>query len=183
MKSRVPWIHLGDWPATTNTSSCSTTPSESHLGRDGETVHPGHPGECSKCSATPVYTDAHNPSTCQFCRMENEENRERYFRAASKPGERVRFEEVAHLSEPTVDELIAACGELEHDPVDNPAHYTEGFGGVEVIQLSERLNFCRGNVVKYVCRAGKKGGPEQEVEDLKKALWYLNRELFRLEAE
>lgn len=166
MRQKVPWIHLGDWPAT-NESSSSTA-----LG----------------VRATPVCTPEHNPSTCEFCRCQNDPDlmppaEPRYFRAASKPGERVRFEECEAPSEQSLDDLIAACGELEHDPVDNPAHYTEGFGGVEVIQLAERLNFCRGNVVKYVCRAGKKGGPEQEVEDLKKALWYLNRELFRLEAE
>ena len=64
------------------------------------------------------------------------------------------------------------------DPVNNPAHYTQG--GVEVIELTENLNFCRGNAVKYICRAGIKD-PDKEVEDLEKAKWYIERELKRLQ--
>jgi hypothetical protein len=59
----------------------------------------------------------------------------------------------------------------------NPDHYR--FAGVEVIQLTEQLNFCRGNAVKYLCRAGRKA-PEKELEDLRKALWYVEREITRL---
>ncbi len=61
------------------------------------------------------------------------------------------------------------------DAVDHPSHYT--LGGVEVIDAIEAwdLGFHAGNTVKYVARAGKKGGPEKEVEDLKKARWYLDR--------
>ena len=44
------------------------------------------------------------------------------------------------------------------------------------------LNFHRGNAVKYIARAGKKN-PEKEIEDLKKAAWYINREIERLENE
>ena len=44
----------------------------------------------------------------------------------------------------------------------------------------KNLNFFRGNVVKYVARAGKKNA-DAEVEDLQKAQWYLNREIGRLE--
>ena len=46
----------------------------------------------------------------------------------------------------------------------------------------KKLNFHRGNAVKYIARAGKKN-PEKEVEDLKKAAWYINREIERLENE
>lgn len=67
------------------------------------------------------------------------------------------------------------------DPVDHPAHYTR-FPGVEVIQITEHLNFCRGNAVKYLCRAGWKGDGAQEIEDLKKARWYVDREIARLDA-
>lgn len=65
------------------------------------------------------------------------------------------------------------------DPINRPAHYTR-FPGVEVIQITEHLNFCRGNVVKYVSRAGAKD-PKKELEDLKKARYYLDREIARLE--
>ena len=69
----------------------------------------------------------------------------------------------------------------EHDNVDHPPHY-QFPGGVEVIGITAHLNFCRGNAVKYICRAGKKGGPDKEVEDLKKAKKYIDFELKRLGA-
>lgn len=67
----------------------------------------------------------------------------------------------------------------EHDAVNRPAHYTTG--KIEVIDFIEDkgLNFHRGNAVKYIVRAGIKD-PAKEVEDLKKAIWYINREIQRL---
>jgi hypothetical protein len=82
------------------------------------------------------------------------------------------------------DEVLARAVDRPRkaaDPVDHPAHYTR-FPGVEVIQITEWLNFCRGNAVKYLCRAGAKGGPAQEIEDLRKARWYVDREIERIEA-
>ncbi len=55
----------------------------------------------------------------------------------------------------------------------NPDHYVTDTGA-EVIDITECLDFCRGNVVKYVCRAGRKAG-EEALDDLKKAKWYLDR--------
>ena len=46
--------------------------------------------------------------------------------------------------------------------------------GVRTIDITKHLDFCSGNVVKYVCRAGKKNG-ESSLDDLKKAVWYLNQ--------
>jgi hypothetical protein len=65
------------------------------------------------------------------------------------------------------------------DTVNHPAHYTDG--KIEVIDFIEDkgLNFHRGNAVKYIARAGKKD-PNKEVEDLEKAVWYLQREIDRL---
>jgi len=62
------------------------------------------------------------------------------------------------------------------DNVNHPTHYTAHESGIEVIELSEKMNFCTGNAFKYVARAGKKW---DETEDLEKALWYLNREKSR----
>lgn len=64
------------------------------------------------------------------------------------------------------------------DPVDHPAHYT--FGAIEVIDAIEdwNLGFHEGNVVRYVARARHKG---RELEDLRKARWYLDRRISRLE--
>jgi hypothetical protein len=64
-----------------------------------------------------------------------------------------------------------------NDNVNKPDHYQ--FDGIEVIQITEQLDFCRGNVVKYVCRAGKKSS-SNELEDLLKAAWYLQREINRV---
>lgn len=71
---------------------------------------------------------------------------------------------------------------IKCDVVNHPTHYTGG--KIEVIDFIEDkgLNFHRGNAVKYISRAGKKD-PAKEVEDLKKAVWYLNREIERLESE
>jgi len=69
---------------------------------------------------------------------------------------------------------------IKQDNVNHPAHYNTG--KIEVYDFIEdkELNYCRGNVVKYIARAGIKN-KETEVEDLKKALWYLNKEIKRLE--
>lgn len=67
------------------------------------------------------------------------------------------------------------------DSVSHPPHYANGWSnGAEVIDLTEHLSFCAGNVVKYVCRAGLKD-PDKHIEDLEKARWYLNREIARVE--
>jgi hypothetical protein len=62
------------------------------------------------------------------------------------------------------------------DPV-SPKHYQGFSNGAEVIDITECLNFNRGNVVKYVCRAGRKA---ELLEDLLKARWYLDREIKRV---
>lgn len=61
----------------------------------------------------------------------------------------------------------------QDDAVSHPSHYTDG--RIEVIDFiqDKKLDFARGNVVKYICRAGKKGGSKaKEIEDLKKAKQY-----------
>jgi hypothetical protein len=64
-----------------------------------------------------------------------------------------------------------------HDPINHPKHYTSHPSGIECIQITEHMSFNAGNVIKYVWRADGKGG----VEDLRKARWYLDREIARLE--
>jgi len=65
------------------------------------------------------------------------------------------------------------------DPVNHPSHYTSSPSGIECIQVTEHMNFCIGNAVKYLWRAGLKG---DAVEDLKKARWYVEREIQRIES-
>ena len=71
-----------------------------------------------------------------------------------------------------------------NDPVSNPSHYT-GNGRIQPIKYiqDKSLNFARGNVVKYVTRAGHKpeGDKKQELEDLRKARQYLDFEINHLE--
>ena len=64
--------------------------------------------------------------------------------------------------------------------MNHPSHYAEGWSnGAEVIDITENLNFNRGNAVKYIARAGRKDAMKT-IEDLKKARWYIDRELKRL---
>ena len=60
--------------------------------------------------------------------------------------------------------------------VDHPAHYTAHPSGVEVIEITEQMGFCLGNAFKYLARAGLKG---DLLTDLRKALWYIEREAAR----
>lgn len=64
------------------------------------------------------------------------------------------------------------------DNVNHPSHYNS-YRGLEIIDLVEQMNFNRGNAVKYIARAGFKD-PQTELEDLKKARWYVDREIERL---
>ena len=66
------------------------------------------------------------------------------------------------------------------DMVNHPPHYTEHPSGVECIDIVEHMPFNVGNAVKYLWRAGHKG---DRVEDLKKARWYVDREIKRLERD
>lgn len=65
----------------------------------------------------------------------------------------------------------------EDDSVNHPAHYTQHPSGVECIQITEHMNFCLGNAIKYIWRAGLKD--VNAIEDLEKAKWYLEREIER----
>jgi hypothetical protein len=66
------------------------------------------------------------------------------------------------------------------ESVNHPAHYGGAENPYEAIKVIEawHLGFCLGNAVKYISRAGKKG---DAIEDLKKARWYLEREIAALE--
>jgi hypothetical protein len=60
------------------------------------------------------------------------------------------------------------------DAVNHPKHYTSHPSGVECIQITEPMGFCLGNAMKYIWRADEKGN---DIEDLKKAMWYIHREI------
>ena len=71
---------------------------------------------------------------------------------------------------------------MSADPVNNPSHYTSHPSGIECITVTEHMGFCLGNAIKYIWRADLKhddGG----LEDLKKARWYIDREIRKREGK
>lgn len=71
---------------------------------------------------------------------------------------------------------------VKDDPVNHPAHYNKGKIEVSDFIWDQKLNFDRGNAVKYLCRAGAKD-PDKEIQDLEKAIWYINHEIKMLKGE
>ena len=65
-------------------------------------------------------------------------------------------------------------GAVFHDPVNHPPHYNAHPSGVECITVVEHMGFNVGNAVKYLWRADETGNA---LEDLKKARWYVEREI------
>lgn len=68
------------------------------------------------------------------------------------------------------------AAETAADPVNHPAHYNAHPSGIECIQVVEHMGFNIGNAVKYLWRADHKG---DALEDLRKAAWYVQREIER----
>jgi hypothetical protein len=64
--------------------------------------------------------------------------------------------------------------------VNHPKHYNNHASGIECITVVRHMNFNRGNAIKYIWRAGDKGN---EIEDLQKAIWYIQDEINRLTNE
>jgi hypothetical protein len=89
--------------------------------------------------------------------------------------------------EKTIEDYLSKQGgmplktvqQIAEDAVNHPPHYTAHPSGVECIQITETMNFCLGNAIKYIWRADLK---HDAIEDLKKAVWYVNREIKRREA-
>lgn len=67
---------------------------------------------------------------------------------------------------------------MNNDSVNHPKHYTSHPSGIECIQVTEHMDFCIGNAIKYLWRAG---GKNDEIEDLKKAIWYIQRKIDLIE--
>lgn len=69
---------------------------------------------------------------------------------------------------------------MEEDLINHPKHYTSHPSGVECIEITRHMNFNLGNVIKYLWRSGLKDN-NPSIQDLKKALFYLQDEIKRLE--
>ena len=74
---------------------------------------------------------------------------------------------------------VGISEENTNDPVNHPKHYTDHPSGIECIQVTEHMGFNLGNAVKYVWRCDLK---LDAIEDLKKAVWYIEREIAKREA-
>jgi Protein of unknwon function (DUF3310) len=74
----------------------------------------------------------------------------------------------------------ALCSKDSSDSVNHPKHYNSHPAGIEAITVIEHFTFNLGSAIKYVWRHGLKPGADA-VEDLKKARWYIEREIARLE--
>jgi hypothetical protein len=95
----------------------------------------------------------------------------------TQKGERMACNTIRLADSDPVDPNYEGSG---YDDVERPAHYVRN--GFEVIDIIEafKLNYQLGNVIKYVLRHQEKGNP---LKDLKKARWYINREIDNMEKQ
>ena len=130
---------------------------------------------CEGCGETFIHTKeklvGRWPKYCPTCA---EQLSKPYKKDSTKTEER-QYEDInaeETIQVPTAEHMDAMYGNVEHDAVNHPSHYTRG--KIEVIDFIEdqQLPYHLGNVIKYIARAGYKG---DKLEDLKKARWYLDR--------
>lgn len=86
------------------------------------------------------------------------------------------------LVEDLSEQLMRGVGYGQVDNVNHPSHYTSHPSGVECIDITEHYDFCVGNAIKYLWRAGLKQDADKteldkELEDLQKAKWYIDRKI------
>lgn len=75
-----------------------------------------------------------------------------------------------------------------NENVNHPKHYTSDPSGVECIDITKHRDFCIGNAIKYLWRAGLKQedgmtDKQKQIEDLEKAIWYINAEIEMLKGK
>jgi len=93
-------------------------------------------------------------------------------------GQRVAMERTLQNRRDRGDIVLGVDPDGQPDLVNHPPHYTGHPSGVECITITEHMGFNLGNAVKYVWRADLKG---DALEDLRKAVWYVEREIARRE--
>lgn len=98
--------------------------------------------------------------------------------------------ELYHLDNVNFKEDIFRIRFKMEDNVNHPPHYTwlKDKCGIEVIDITRHMDFCLGNSIKYILRAGHKQDAsltdnQKEIEDLKKAIWYINDRIKQLGGE
>lgn len=120
--------------------------------------------ECKTCFYSELEGDV---APCRSCNNYDKwVPRNMYIREASKP--------LSEAIKEWVDCKDEEAGYKEWNPVDKPKHYTEHPSGIECIQVTEHMGFNLGNAIKYIWRCDLK---KDAIEDLKKAKWYIDREI------
>jgi hypothetical protein len=85
---------------------------------------------------------------------------------------------ISSIKKDGIKKMKEVLQQEEFDEVVRPKHYTSHPSGIETVQITEHMNFCLGNAIKYIMRSELKGN---QIQDLKKAAWYINREISRIE--
>ena len=83
-------------------------------------------------------------------------------------------EELNELKCKSLKEETEKLRKLNQDMINHPEHYKKHPSGIECIEVTEHMDFCLGNAIKYIWRSAEKG---KQIEDLKKAIFYINRKI------
>ena len=121
--------------------------------------------ECKTCFYSELDIGIHPCNDCT--NYDKWVNRSIFIKEAAKP-----------LSEAIKEWVDIKEDEEIVDIVNKPPHYTEHPSGIECIQVTEHMGFNLGNAIKYIWRCDLK---QDAIEDLKKAKWYIDREISKRE--
>jgi len=121
--------------------------------------------ECTTCFYSELDGKIHPCNDCEG--YDKWVNRSIFIREAAKP-----------LSEAVKEWVDSDHSEWANDSIHKPKHYTEHPSGIECIQVTEHMGFNLGNAIKYIWRCDLK---QDAIEDLKKAKWYIDREISKRE--
>ena len=88
--------------------------------------------------------------------------------------------------EPEHSAVVECASYIKRDDVNHPTHYTSHPSGIECIDIVKYHDFCTGSAMKYLWRAGikqeqGKDKTQKEIEDLRKAVWYIEQKIKDLE--
>ena len=94
-----------------------------------------------------------------------------------------QYAEIEHVRQnvfKATDFGVSGLPEFKHDFVNHPKHYCDHPSGIECIEITRHHDFAIGNAIKYLWRAGLKDS-DNEIQDLKKAVWYIQDKISQLE--
>ena len=94
-----------------------------------------------------------------------------------------QYAEIEHVRQnvfKATDFGVSGLPEFKHDFVNHPKHYCDHPSGIECIEITRHHDFAIGNAIKYLWRAGLKDS-DNEIQDLKKAVWYIQDKIAQLE--